>query len=592
MKKCILGSAVFFFSCTLWAQPCIIQSASTAGDNVEVRIKSSEKLKYNSIVSADGRQVIVRVLDCKVSSTFTKSTSGKQNYLQSVKLNKLIDPPLTSIVEVVSFLKKDADFEVSATDNSIKIKLKSPEKKRPSERLIKKDRFAIAKDYYDIMENLPTTSMSFDYSGANVRSVLNIMAARMGVNVVYSRDVSGPVTIRLKNVPFNEAFKTVLRVKGLTAQQIGSKILRIATAKTVEKERETAPLTTKFLPLKYQNAQELKKVIEGIIKAEGRKGKVSVDIQSNALIVTDTSSGIEGIARILAQVDRKPMQVLIETKLVEVNINNAFDLGVEWSSYGGHTSEIGGQRGFNFFGSANTASQAAPVGFTTNGVKTPYTSSTSIFTPLSNIVGSGGTGVSFPTISDAVNVGAFRFGRITDSYLLDITLSAAQKDGKVKILSEPKVTTLNNREAKIDITTQIPYTTSTSTNTNPVVTTTEVVYLDTGIMLEVTPQVNADNRITMKVKPTVSQQASSSVITPAAGGAPGVDTRSAETTVMTRNGETIVIGGLIYDVNSDLIYKVPLLGDIPLLGWLFKKKHNSVQRIELLIFVTPKIVEG
>jgi type II secretory pathway component GspD/PulD (secretin) len=183
--------------------------------------------------------------------------------------------------------------------------------------------------------------------------------------------------------------------------------------------------------------------------------------------------------------------------------------------------------------------------------------------------------------------GAFTFGRVTNNYFLSATLTAAASQGKVKVLSDPKIATLNGKKATIDITTQIPYVTSSVTSTG--VATQSVSYTMTGIKLEVTPTVNADGRVTMEVNPTVSQP---STVAASAGttGAVATDARTAKTTVIVQDGETVVIGGLITDSVSNVVAKVPFLGDIPILGWLFKKKSVERTRVELLIFVTPKVL--
>ncbi|PIR15488.1 MAG: hypothetical protein COV48_14080, partial [Elusimicrobia bacterium CG11_big_fil_rev_8_21_14_0_20_64_6] len=169
---------------------------------------------------------------------------------------------------------------------------------------------------------------------------------------------------------------------------------------------------------------------------------------------------------------------------------------------------------------------------------------------------------------------------------LNATLTAAASEGKAKILSEPKIATLNNQAATINVTTQIPYVTSNVASTG--VQTQSVSYVTTGIQLTVTPSINADGRITLQVNPNVSQPSATAAAS--STGAPAVDSRNATTTVLVRDGETIVIGGLITDTLQDTISKIPLLGDIPILGWLFKKKTKTRVRAELLIFVTTRIL--
>jgi type IV pilus assembly protein PilQ len=190
-----------------------------------------------------------------------------------------------------------------------------------------------------------------------------------------------------------------------------------------------------------------------------------------------------------------------------------------------------------------------------------------------------GTGVNLANTA----FGALTFGRITNNFILNATLTAAATEGKAKVLSEPKIATLNNQAATINVTTQTPYTTSNVAATGAQSIT--VTYVTTGIKLTVTPSINADGRITLNINPDVSQPSAA-----APGAAPAIDSRNALTTVLVRDGETIVIGGLISDSFRDTIAKVPFLGDIPILGWLFKKKTKTRVRVELLIFVTTRIL--
>jgi type IV pilus assembly protein PilQ len=257
-----------------------------------------------------------------------------------------------------------------------------------------------------------------------------------------------------------------------------------------------------------------------------------------------------------------PKQVLIEAKLVEVVLDSGYDLGVNW---GFQSWDSQGR----FMGMGNANNQVTD------------SAGTKISLPNTAV---GGTGVDLA----ATNIyGGLRLGRIASDYILDLAITAAARKGKAKVLSDPKVATLNNKEANINITSQIPYQTTEVTNTSAgSVATTLVTYVTTGIILKVTPTINSDGRISMKINPSVSQPSATVGVS-----APSVDTRSTDTSVIVKNGETIVIGGLIHDSSSDVVYKVPLLGDIPLLGFLFRKKSVSRTRLELLIFVTPKIIE-
>jgi len=584
------------------AESTTVQGIDVAPDSVQVKL--DKPAQYDTFVTADPPRIVLELFNTKLKAADAKKTESTGKFLKSITAEQYQSSPL-QVARVVLQLAEKAAYDVISVGNTVSVMLKpssdsaqtaaKPAAEKPAAVPAKTPAAADMRSarairqtgqYVDILENLPRDPITLDYDSTDIKDVLDMMASKIGINMVYSDDVSGDVSLHLTKVPFAEAFSTVLSIRGLIAQQLGNSVLRIASAQTIKAERTDSPLVTRVFQLKYLKASEALAIVESIMKSEGRTGGgVVADTVNNVLVITDISSGQDGIARVLNMLDKKPVQVLIETKIVEVNLKNAFSFGINWAAYGSGAS--GG--GTNFFGTGNIENQSTSGLGTTSGVVPAYDGSKTIYTPMPTS-GSGGFGVSFPEIDGDVTVGSFRFGRITDNLFLDMTISAAEQKGKAKVLSDPKVATLNNKEAKINITTQIPYVTTETTNSTPPIINTIVKYIETGITLQVTPQVNDDGRITLKIKPTVSQK--STTITPATGGAPGVDTRGVETNVMTMDGETIVIGGLIYDSVSDTVYKVPLLGDIPILGWLFKKKANSRQRIELLIFVTPRIVNG
>ena len=548
-----------------------------------VLIKTDQPVRYDAFTASQPARLVVDLMNSKLQSE-TKKITGLGKFLKAVQAEQYQTAPV-SITRLTLELAEKAAYDIVAAKGALAVFLKSPVSSPEAAPAPGQDALApeAAKEQVnsDILANLSKEAVSLDYDSADIKGILDMLAYKRGLNLVYTDDVSGDVTIKLNNVPFNEAFATVLAMKNLSAQQIGANIIRIATAQTVVTERSQAAPATRLFKLNYLKAADAQTLINSIIVAEGRTGKVNVDPYNNVLAVTDIPSGLESISRIISQLDKKPAQVLIETKIVEVNLQDSLDLGISWTANGTGSNSIAGKNGKTFFGSSQLESDMDTNGYVVrpNGTQSPWP----------NAANSGGFGVA-NNLTDS-NVGSFRFGWVSNNTTLDMTLTAAMQNGKAKVLSNPKVATLNNMEAKINITTQIPYTTTdVTTSGGGSVTSTKVVYIDTGIQLAVTPQVNADGRITLKVKPSVSQKATT--VATAAGGAPGVDKRDVETNVMTKDGETIVIGGLIYDSQSDTVYKVPLLGDIPLLGWLFKQKSNTRQRIELLIFVTPRLVEG
>jgi len=436
----------------------------------------------------------------------------------------------------------------------------------------------------DILATLPTDPITLDFDDTDIQDILKLMTMKAKVNMVYGSDVSGSLTLHLEDVPFNEAFMTILAMRGLVASQVGQNILRVMTPATLAKERSAAIQQTRVIRLNYVKAAEIKKALDSVRSAEKRTGIINIDAYTNSLIITDSIDGIAAAERLLAELDVRPRQVMIEVKLVEVSLSKDFSIGIEWDYFSIESTKHFGQQGTDIIGS--------PL-VTASGITTA--------TPLSSrplddgalpVTGSGtgaggrGTGIFLP----ATNVfGAFTYGRVTNNYLLNATLTAAASRGKAKVLSDPKIAAISGETANINITTSIPFVTSETVQGATPTTTEKVSYTITGIQLSVTPTINSDGSITLEVAPQVSQP---STVAASAGstGAIATDSRSAKTKVHVNDGDTIVIGGLITDTESDSIAKIPFLGDIPILGWLFKKKTTSRSRTELLIFVTSKIV--
>ncbi|HBL18020.1 MAG TPA: hypothetical protein DD417_15020 [Elusimicrobia bacterium] len=439
-----------------------------------------------------------------------------------------------------------------------------------------------SKSRRDIMATLPTDPVTVEFDAMDMRDILNFMATKANINIVYGPDVAGSLTLHLADVPFNEVFTTVLSMQGLVASQVGENILRVMTPSTLTKERAVAVNQTRVIRLKYSKAAEIKVSIDAVRSAEGRSGSIVVDEKTNALIITDTMDGIASVERLLSELDTRPQQVLIEAKLVEVNLSKDVSFGIQWDYLGSDGGKIGGQQGTNLFGTTQNPSITA----TSNKLTHPIDRNAN--TAAGEGADGRGTGVGLPA---STIFGAFTFGRVTNNYFLTATLTAAASEGKAKVLSDPKITTINGKQAKIQIQTSIPYvTTQTTPAGGGSVTTAETVgYQMTGITLEVTPTINADSRITLQVKPTVTQP---SATTASAGGTGAIatDNRTAETTVIVQDGGTVVIGGLITDTITEQVAKVPFFGDIPIIGWLFKKKSKDRTRVELLIFVTTKII--
>ena len=436
--------------------------------------------------------------------------------------------------------------------------------------------------FHDAFSRLPTDRTDLDFDNTDVRDVIKLLAAKARINIIFGADVTGSLTLHLSQVPFNEAFRTVLSMMQLTTDQVGDNVLRVITPAALTAQRTASSAITKVIPLNYAKAAAVKTTIDSVRVAEGRSGSSSADVNTNSIIITESLEGMLATENLINQLDQRPRQVLIEAKLIEVSLNNQLDYGIQWNYAGLQNGKIGGQQGTNAIGT--------PIGLTNAPatVNNPLNSNPLTFNGLSagGGVGAGGQGTGVSLSADKI-FGALTLGRVTNNYLVNATISAAASEGKAKVLSDPKIATLNNQAANINVTTQIPYVTSNVASTG--VQTQTVSYVTTGIQLTVTPSINADGRILLVINPNVSQPSVSAAANTLTG-APAVDSRVAQTTVLVRDGETIVIGGLISDSLQDTIAKIPVLGDIPILGWLFKKKTKTRVRNELLIFVTTRLM--
>ena len=613
-----------FISALLTAQCLPLASAAEAAAVKGVRVSAESvyittdrPVKYKSFTVGNPNRIVVELQDARLKTLEDIPAGG--TFLKKVRTGQHQTTPV-SVARVVLDLTQKAVYDVTQRGNEIVVvvggKLFEPKTKikdavtapstsvrviTPSPEPVREPELKVAaadlrsesvpvirpaptvrrsdSSSRNIMDSLSREPVSFDYNEADIKEVIAMLASKAGINVIYGDDVSGSVTMNLNRVPFDEAFKTVLNVKGLATQQAGDNILRIASPQTFMAEQKKAMPQTRIFFLNYSRSTDIRTQLVSVAGAEGRVSAISVDESNNAVIITDTPMGLESAARLIKSLDRMPKQVLIEAKLVEVALDNSFHLGINWSAYGEKAGE--------FIGAGDAATMAGmPMGLNARNLQ-GYSGAAPVGTPAALTAAGGGTGVNLPA---NVIYGAFRLGKVASNYMFDAVISAAAKKGKAKVLSDPKVATLNNKEANIDITTQVPYTTTEVTAATPPISTTKVTYLSVGIKLTVTPTINSDGRISMKINPSVSQI--SPTIAAVAGGAPGIDTRSADTNVIVRDGETIVIGGLISDTQAESVFKVPLLGDIPILGYLFRKKSVTRDRRELLIFVTPRIIEG
>jgi type IV pilus assembly protein PilQ len=449
-------------------------------------------------------------------------------------------------------------FSHKQTDNLFVLTVKEKEKKAPG--------------YLGESEDFTGRTISLNFQDIPVRTVLQIIADYNEFNLITSDTVTGNITLRLDGVPWDQALDIILKVKGLDKRMQGNILMVAPTDELTEREAknlqaqqqvdELAPLYSEYVQINYAKANELAE----LIKNEGTsilsaRGSVSVDERTNTLLIRDTAKIIEDLKRMVNILDVPVRQVIIEARMVTVKDNINEELGIRW-------------------GVTDTDGQNATSG-TLEGVGQAIGSRALSDSDLG--IGrvpqlSDGLNVNLPAASGAASI-AFQIARLADGTILDLELSALEKENKGEIIASPRITTANQKEAYIEQGVEIPYQEASSSGA------TSTQFKKAVLSLTVTPHITPDNKIILDL--VVTQDTVSDV---SSGTAPAIDTQRIGTQVLVNNGETIVLGGIYQQAIISTISKVPVLGDIPYFGWLFRNTNQYNEKKELLIFVTPRIV--
>jgi len=418
--------------------------------------------------------------------------------------------------------------------------------------------------------------LSLNFQNVEVRAVLQVIADFTGLNIVTSDSVSGNLTLRLKDVPWDQALAIILQSKGLDMRRSGNVIWiaprdELATKEKLELEArqqisDLEPVHTERYSMKYQKAADVQKILsDPNQKILSKRGSVVVDARTNSLFVQDTPSKQEDIRRLIEQIDIPVKQVLIDARIVEARDDFSKNLGVRLGIPNtilrdpAATTQIATTGRFEDFPNMFPATPATPS-------STKYPDNLSINLP-------------------AANIGGFKAGSIAMIFsnavtgALHLELSALQADGKGKIVSNPRVVTADQVEATIEQGTEIPYQQATSSGA------TSISFKKATLSLKVKPQITPDDNVIMDLRVNKDSRGAET------SSGPAIDTKQVQTQVLVENGGTVVIGGIYEQTKTDTVTKVPLLGDVPVVGFLFKNRTNTDNQTELLIFVTPKIVK-
>ena len=414
--------------------------------------------------------------------------------------------------------------------------------------------------------------LSLNFQDIEVRAVLQLIADFTGLNMVASDTVTGNVTLRLRNVPWDQALDIILKSKGLGMRQAGNVMMigpveEIAARERLELEsqrqvEELSPLRTEFIQVNYAKASDFAALIQtGETSLLSDRGSVSIDERTNTLIVQDVATSLEEIRELIARLDIPVRQVMIESRIVNADENFTSDLGVQFG-YSKHTNQAAQANGELFGaiggGIAGNTDFGGTTAFNTNGIE--------------NLM------VDLP-VPGATSTFDLAVGKI-GSYLLQLELSALLAEGRGEDIASPKVITANQSEALIEQGVEIPFQQATSSGA------TSVQFQKAVLALRVTPQITPDNRVLLDLDVSQDTRGSPDVL-----GVPPINTRNVTTQVLVDDGETVVLGGIYNQIDRNSLDRVPFFSNLPYLGFLFKKNRVEQTKRELLIFVTPKILK-
>jgi len=456
------------------------------------------------------------------------------------------------------------DYLAYQTDNKLTISVKPISKAELEKR--NADRFAYTGE-----------KLSLNFQDIDVRSVLQLIADFTDLNLVASDTVQGNITLRLQNVPWDQALDLVLKTKGLDKRKIGNVLLVAPAAEIAERERqelesqqqiaELAPLRRELIQVNYAKASQIASLFQQVTSGQGdrERGSVTVDDRTNSIIAYQTQERLDELRRIVTQLDIPVRQVMIEARIVEAEVGFDKSIGVRW---GGNLWANGSKwNSWGKDGNLGVADDPSDSGRQTG--RFPGVRETPLNSPFVDLAAAGSTS-------------GIGLGFITNNAILDLQLSAMEKTGHGEVVSQPKVVTSDKETAKIMKGAEVPYQEASSSGA------TSTSFKEAVLSLEVTPQITPDNRIIMDVKVTKDEPDFANAV----NGVPPINKNEVNAKVLVSDGETIVIGGVFSTTQKKSVEKVPFLGDVPFIGRLFKRDFVQDDKSELLIFITPRILNN
>lgn len=474
---------------------------------------------------------------------------------------------VTIVVEPTGFY----DYLAYQTDNKLTLSVKPLTQDDMEKR--KAERFAYTGE-----------KLSLNFQDIDVRSVLQLIADFTDLNLVASDTVQGNITLRLQNVPWDQALDLVLKTKGLDKRKIGNVLLVAPADEIAARERqemeaqkqiaELAPLRRELIQVNYAKASQIAALFQSVTSGNSdERGSVTVDDRTNSIIAYQTQEQLDELRRVVTQLDIPVRQVMIEARIVEANVDYSKSLGVRWGgnlwANGSKWNSWGKDGNLGVADDPNASGKPGEEGYIPPRQvgRFPGVRETPLNSPFVDMGVAGATS-------------GIGIGFITNNVLLDLQLSAMEKTGNGEVVSQPKVVTSDKETAKILKGSEIPYQEASSSGA------TSTSFKEASLSLEVTPQITPDNRIMMDVKVTKDEPDFANAL----DGVPPIKKNEVNAKVLVTDGETIVIGGVFSNTQTKSVDKVPFLGDLPFVGRIFRRDYVQDQKSELLVFVTPRIM--
>jgi type IV pilus assembly protein PilQ len=420
--------------------------------------------------------------------------------------------------------------------------------------------------------------IDIDLKDADIHNVLRLLADTGHINIVTADEVNGTITIKMKNVPWDQVLDVVLQAKSLGMVRQGN-IVRVAPLAQLQKEREyrlaqqkqefeLTPLETRLIPVSYASAEELQARAKELLSP---RGSLSVDARTNVIIARDVAGNLNYVEELIRSLDTQTAQVLVEARIVEATSNYTRDVGIQWGGDVTFGPSTGNPTGIAFPNSVSAAGGAYDTSAPTAGLS-PFTQQVTVPNFAVNLPAAVGTG--------SGGALGLTFGSIDNALSLNVRLSAAETSGLVRIVSAPRVLVLDNRDARINQGTLIPYSQVSALGV-------QTTFQEAKLQLLVRPHVTAEGSVSMHIKVTRDEPDFNQT---GANGAPTILKREAETDLLVMDGRTAVIGGIYTRNTGRNLTQVPFFGDIPILGVLFQRRQANDARGELIIFITPHII--